>query len=442
MVNKTFLPERIGGAELHTLWLAQEWTRMGHQIIVLCGGSTEQGSNNGLSEKNREVEGIPVIEINWPVFDVIGGWGVHDPLLEWAKMFLREEQPDIVHFGLFWDFVAVGKAASDMGIPYTITAHLYSIFCHNGFLLMPGNKICDGIAEPSKCRQCVKGHWSIRHRLNSFFANKLPEYYKKKLVNRLPVARSLKILDVLFSSGRNFAENASLIFAPTQFVQQEIVKNGYAASKIAVISHGVASHIVQYANRSLQSSSKEIENTKQSEGNPLKFTVISRLSPEKGLSTLIKAFRQFPERTSACLDVYGSGPSDFVDHLKTAIGSDAIIRLHGAIPHDKVPEILINTDVFVVPSECKEVSGIAAREALALGVPVLASSIGGLPEAVRHEKNGLLVQPGDVEELNAAMKRFINGKAPQKPLPQKLRGIVTIEENAKRTEKALLSVIN
>ena len=257
MVNTTFLPERVGGAELHTLWLAQEWVRMGHEVSVVCGGSTEQESGNGLTEKKGKVEGVPVLQLNWPPVAHNGRWGIHETLLKWAEEFLGKERPDVVHFGLFWDFVTVAKAASEIGIPYTITAHLYSLFCHNGFLLMPEGRVCDDIAEPAKCRSCVKGSWSIRHRLITFITSKLPDRLKKNWEKRLPLARGLKELEGLFSTGRDFAESAALIIAPTEFVRREIEKNGFNASKIAIVPHGVASHITLCADRKHKNSPKQ-----------------------------------------------------------------------------------------------------------------------------------------------------------------------------------------
>jgi glycosyltransferase involved in cell wall biosynthesis len=63
---------------------------------------------------------------------------------------------------------------------------------------------------------------------------------------------------------------------------------------------------------------------------------------------------------------------------------------------------------LVVPSVWPEPFGIVVLEALAAGRPVVGSSIGGIPEIVRDEREGLLVVPGDVRSLSAALDRLIH----------------------------------
>jgi glycosyltransferase involved in cell wall biosynthesis len=64
----------------------------------------------------------------------------------------------------------------------------------------------------------------------------------------------------------------------------------------------------------------------------------------------------------------------------------------------------------VVPSLVEETGGLTAVEALAAGVPVVASSIGGLTDAVTHGKNGLLFEAGNAEELAAALRLLVSNK--------------------------------
>ncbi len=440
MVNTTFLPERIGGAELHTLWLAKEFQRMGHEVIVLCGGAQDRQSGPGISVVEREVEGVPIKELSWPADDSTGAWGIHEPLLKWSDDFLGKVAPDVVLFGLFWDFVAVAQAATKHGIPYAIILHLYSLFCYQGMLLRPDGKICDGIVNLAKCRGCVTSAWSVRHRINSFFAGKLPVRLRKKIQNKIPLSRYIRELDEVFTKGRAFAEGASLLIAPTAFVRSVLEKSGVDSSKIAVIPHGVAQQLVSYAEMNDASGVINCRD-ENSEVKEFNFTVMSRLSREKGIKTLISAFKGISHEKKAILNIFGTGPDNYVSGLKTLARTDHRIRFHGAITHSDVPEKISKADVIVVPSECHEISGLAAREALALGIPVIASSLGGLPEAVIHERNGLLFKPGDVEELRRTLERYIKGDAPRKPLPVEFRGTVTMAENARHIENALMNVV-
>lgn len=84
----------------------------------------------------------------------------------------------------------------------------------------------------------------------------------------------------------------------------------------------------------------------------------------------------------------------------------AIVRA-GAVPSDGVPDWLRSADVVVVPSR-DEPLGLAAIEALACGIPVIASDVGGLAETIRGKSAGVLVPPGDVGAVTAALERLAN----------------------------------
>ena len=73
---------------------------------------------------------------------------------------------------------------------------------------------------------------------------------------------------------------------------------------------------------------------------------------------------------------------------------------------EDISQVMAALDVVVVPS-LYEAQTIVIPQAFAAGKPVIASRVGGIPELVRHEENGLLVQPAKDEELAAAMLRLL-----------------------------------
>ena len=105
---------------------------------------------------------------------------------------------------------------------------------------------------------------------------------------------------------------------------------------------------------------------------------------------------------------------DFADTDQVAVrgGNEDFIgavQILGAVEHAKVPALIRSFDIMVMPSVYEsETFGVAAIEASASGIAVVASRVGGVPEAVLHEKTGLLVPPRDVEALAAACISLID----------------------------------
>ncbi len=121
---------------------------------------------------------------------------------------------------------------------------------------------------------------------------------------------------------------------------------------------------------------------------------IGRLSPEKGLSVLAQALQALPGMT---IDVYGTGP------LQAMVENTPGLRYRGFLASAPLRQRMQQATYLVMPSTGMESFGLAAIEAFACGVPVIASRQGGLGELVRDRQNGLLVNPGDPKSLAAAI---------------------------------------
>jgi glycosyltransferase involved in cell wall biosynthesis len=116
---------------------------------------------------------------------------------------------------------------------------------------------------------------------------------------------------------------------------------------------------------------------------------VGRLSEEKGVRDLAEAAAGLP------LVVVGDGPLRAV--LPQAVGF---------VPHDELGPYYERASVVVVPSR-REGYGVTAREAMAYGRPVVATAVGGLPDAIEDGVTGLLVPPGDATALRDALERLL-----------------------------------
>lgn len=130
------------------------------------------------------------------------------------------------------------------------------------------------------------------------------------------------------------------------------------------------------------------------------FLYLGRLSPEKGVATLLEAWRGI----KAKLLVVGDGP----DATSLRALAPANVEFRGPVPAELVPDLLVGSRAVVVPSVSHEGAGKVVLEAYAAGVPVLASRAGGLPEVVQDGTTGLLLPPGDPVAWERAAERLLD----------------------------------
>jgi colanic acid/amylovoran biosynthesis glycosyltransferase len=144
-----------------------------------------------------------------------------------------------------------------------------------------------------------------------------------------------------------------------------------------------------------------------------RFVQACRLIAKKGLRTALRAFAGFRASfPKARFVIAGEGPlREALEDLATELGVRDAVEFRGFLTQEGLSQLFAESHVFVHPSEetsDKNQEGVpnAMLEAMATGLPVLATRHGGIPEAVTHEKHGLLVPEQDAEALEAAMRRL------------------------------------
>ena len=147
---------------------------------------------------------------------------------------------------------------------------------------------------------------------------------------------------------------------------------------------------------------------------------VGRLESRKGIDILLEAapgiLKKYP---SAVLDIVGDdtilrpdGTTYKGEFLKQRISPEISgrIRFHGRVEEEALRSFYHNCDVFVGPSRY-ESFGLVFLEALVFGKPIIAGNAGGAPEVVTHMKTGLIVSPGDAEELSGALDMLLSDAA-------------------------------
>jgi glycosyltransferase involved in cell wall biosynthesis len=132
-----------------------------------------------------------------------------------------------------------------------------------------------------------------------------------------------------------------------------------------------------------------------------------RLTAQKGLTYLIEAFaRLVVANPKALLVIAGTGPDhEPLTSLAREIGVADRVRFIGA--RSDVPRLLCGLDVYVLPSVWEGMP-LGVLEAMAVGCPVVATRVGGVPEMIDHGRSGLIVPSRNVEALAAAIARVLN----------------------------------
>jgi glycosyltransferase involved in cell wall biosynthesis len=177
-----------------------------------------------------------------------------------------------------------------------------------------------------------------------------------------------------------------------------LLRHGVPASKIEIIPCGAPTDLFRPMERA--------------QHGPVRFVMCSRLVEEKGCHLTIRAFDLAAAALrragiESALHVYGDGPArGQLEAMVRERGLEETVEFHGYVDEQQIATILPGCDVFVQHSLRKEGSPVSIAEAMACGLPVVTSAVGGIRDQVVHELNGLLFEEHDVDAMAAAMQRL------------------------------------
>jgi colanic acid/amylovoran biosynthesis glycosyltransferase len=222
------------------------------------------------------------------------------------------------------------------------------------------------------------------------------------------------------------------IVVVTEAERQWMLEHGVPPIKIHLIPCGAPTEMFRPADRKSSA--------------VVRFIMASRLSEDKGCDLSIRAFaRVASDVPDARLEIYGDGPERAnLERLVETVGLSTRIAFHGYVEEKRLAQILPLHDVFIQHSRYKEGSPVAIAEAMACGLPVVATPVGGIPDQVIEEKVGLLVAEGDVLGMAAAMRRLALDPQVRQAFGQAARDrAVSLYDSSlqtRRLEQVLMSV--
>ena len=415
-VANGFPPTARAGVEQYTYYLAHSLHELGHEVRLFCREAAPRQPE--YSVLDGEVEGIQVRRVVNNLMDAAQPEDYYrNPRIDTLfREALSDFRPDIIHFqhviGLSATLLG---AAAELGIPHLLTLHDYWFICPTVHLLDGELRLCEGAHRGADCARCLGPLDGVTRRLHRWawyrrLKAEVPEAWWNP-VQRLAVRTAAAAprrgpaaegvgqptaAETRVAHMRKYLEACPCLVAPSRFVRDVYAGFGVPAERIEVIPLGM--DLAVWA----ADTAKSPPAAPGASG--LRVGYIGTLYPHKGLDVLISAFRQVP-MASARLAIhgYGSVEDPYPVRLQSLARGDNRIAFMGAYDNRRLPELLAGIDVLVIPSRWHETFSIVAREALLAGVPVIASRVGAIPEIIHHEQNGLLVPPGDVAALAAAL---------------------------------------
>jgi len=172
---------------------------------------------------------------------------------------------------------------------------------------------------------------------------------------------------------------------------------------------------------------------------------VGGLKDYKGHDVLLRALASeaTPELRRVSLDLVGDGPlREHLGKLVTDLGLVERVRFHGALPEPNVTELLERAELFVLPSLIApsgnmEGLPVVLMEALAAGVPVVATRVSAIPELIRDGETGLLAEPADPVDLGRAIVGVLEDPAAARRRAEEGRSAVERAHDARRSGAAM-----
>lgn len=280
---------------------------------------------------------------------------------------LRARKPDLVHLHMISHQISpsILPVFRKHGIPVVQTCHEYKLVCPNYKLYID--------RRHEICERCLGG--AYRHAV-----------YHRCIKNSLSASALAAAAMYFHKAAQIYERNIDLFICPSRFMADKLAQGGIPESKIR--------HLPNFINVDAYTPCYE------SKGYAL---YMGRLSEEKGIMTLLKAMRQV---ASTRLVVVGEGPKR--EEIEAYIDAHRIknVSLVGYKGGDELKTVLRNAAFLVLPSEWYENSPMVILEAFASGKPVVAASIGGIPENIDDGETGFLYEPGNVRALVECINRM------------------------------------
>lgn len=360
-VNKYYYPR--GGADKYFLDLESALKEAGHEVAVFAMNHPKNQdsvySNYFVSRVSFNNQNL-IDKLKSPARVLYS----FEAKRKFTKL-LNDFKPDVIHIHNIYHHLSpsILDAAYKKKIPVVMHLHDYKLICPNHMLFTKGKY----------CEDCVK---------NKYYHCIINKCVKNSLSGSI-----LATLEMYFHHDilKIYENKVNVFVAPSMFMKNIVVKFGQDEKKIEVIynPHNLVENI--NTNTKDDYEPKRLDNY---------FLYFGRLSEEKGLINLIEAAGLSGQR----IVIAGTGPEE--DNLKKNSESlKAPVEFIGLKNSSELINIIKKAQAVVIPSIWAENMPLSLMEALSLGKIIIASNMGGLPEVIKDEENGLIFEAGNSQKL-------------------------------------------
>jgi len=363
------------GGEVSSYYLAKHLADAGHQVFVVTRLPVNQKPRT-TKKGNLTVFytlSDPKIPIKPSVYTGLN-WASNIPQL---TSIIGHIKPDIIHSYSIDMISRIRIVTSDLKIPTVATINNHFLTCP--FLhLDPDGDIC----------------------INCTFVN-----LAKCLTRRTPArfAAAEKIMQLI---RKNFARGYDHYTVLSQSHKAILIQQGFPSSKITVIPNFI--DVQEFRVRAKKYADEIEQNLKLPKTKPI-VTYVGYLREQKGVKYLIQAIPQIlREHSDAYFLIVGPGPQrNELTQLAAKIGVAEKTIFVEYIDPEKIPAIYYESTIIVFPPIWSEPLGRVHLEAFAVEKPIVATNVGGIPEIVQNNINGLLVPPKDSTKLAEAINTLL-----------------------------------
>ena len=285
------------------------------------------------------------------------------------RALMQREKPDIMHVHNTFPVIspAAYYAANEESVPVVQTLHNFRLLCPSATLFRDG-RVCEDcvgkkIPWPGVVHSCYRS-------------------------SRMATAAGAAML-ATHNFKKTWSKAVTAYIALTEFARDKFIQAGYPGEKILVKPNYLQ------ADPGL------------GEGKGSYALFVGRLSPEKGISTLLEAWRQIGSELP--LQIAGDGP--LAPEVETAAAEMEGVTWLKWLPRPEILQRMKDASVLILPSTWYEGFPMILAEAFAVGLPVIASDLGSMSSIVTHQRTGLHFEGGNAGKLADAVRWWIGHPA-------------------------------